>query len=47
MLFGECLSTLVFPFSWQMAYCPILPHSQLKFLEAPVPWLLIFLLNLK
>ncbi|CAK5019121.1 unnamed protein product [Meloidogyne enterolobii] len=30
MLFGECLSTLVFPFSWQMAYCPILPHSQLK-----------------
>uniref|UniRef100_A0A915LZ16 Uncharacterized protein n=1 Tax=Meloidogyne javanica TaxID=6303 RepID=A0A915LZ16_MELJA len=40
MLFGECLSTLVFPFSWQMAYCPILPHSQLKFLEAPVPWLM-------
>ncbi|KAL7074634.1 hypothetical protein ACQ4LE_005773 [Meloidogyne hapla] len=40
MLFGECLSAFVFPFSWQMAYCPILPHSQLKFLEAPVPWLM-------
>ncbi|KAL3112014.1 hypothetical protein niasHT_011292 [Heterodera trifolii] len=40
MLVAECLSVLVFPFCWQMPYCPILPHTQLKFLEAPIPWLM-------
>uniref|UniRef100_A0A183BJX1 UDENN domain-containing protein n=1 Tax=Globodera pallida TaxID=36090 RepID=A0A183BJX1_GLOPA len=40
MLIAECLSVLVFPFCWQMPYCPILPHTQLKFLEAPIPWLM-------
>lgn len=40
MLVAECLSILVFPFSWQMTYCPILPHSQFEFLESPFPWLM-------
>lgn len=40
MLVAECLSTLVFPFRWQLTYVPILPYSQLKFIEAPVPYVM-------
>lgn len=40
MLVAECLSALVFPFRWQLTYVPILPYSQLKFIEAPVPYLM-------
>uniref|UniRef100_A0A914Y157 UDENN domain-containing protein n=1 Tax=Panagrolaimus superbus TaxID=310955 RepID=A0A914Y157_9BILA len=40
MLIAESLSTLVFPFRWQLTYVPILPYSQLKFIEAPVPYLM-------
>lgn len=40
MLVAECLETLIFPFRWQLTYVPILPYSQLKFIEAPVPYLM-------
>lgn len=40
MLVAECLCTLIFPFRWQLTYVPILPYSQLKFIEAPVPYLM-------
>ncbi|KAI6224965.1 hypothetical protein M3Y95_00808400 [Aphelenchoides besseyi] len=42
MLVAECLSTLIFPFRWQLTYVPILPFAQLKFIEAPVPYLMGF-----
>jgi hypothetical protein len=42
MLVSECLSSLIFPFRWQVAYVPILPYSELKFIEAPVPYLMGF-----
>ncbi|CAD6199179.1 unnamed protein product [Caenorhabditis auriculariae] len=36
----ESLLALSFPFRWQMVYVPVLPYSQLKFLEAPVPYVM-------
>ncbi|CAI4221515.1 unnamed protein product [Auanema sp. JU1783] len=36
----EALTVLAFPFRWQMVYVPILPSSQLKFVEAPVPYVM-------
>ncbi|KAI6242152.1 hypothetical protein M3Y99_00255700 [Aphelenchoides fujianensis] len=42
MLVAECLSTLIFPFRWQLTYVPVLPYAQLKFIEAPVPYLMGF-----
>ncbi|KJH45857.1 DENN domain protein, partial [Dictyocaulus viviparus] len=36
MCVSEALCALAFPFRWQMVYVPILPYSQLKFVEAPV-----------
>ncbi|RCN35755.1 DENN domain protein [Ancylostoma caninum] len=35
MCVSEALCALAFPFRWQMVYVPILPYSQLKFVEAP------------
>ncbi|XP_070536511.1 DENN domain-containing protein 5B-like isoform X2 [Ptychodera flava] len=40
MLVAECLSTLLFPFTWQHVYVPILPASMLHFLDAPVPYVM-------
>uniref|UniRef100_A0A1I7X3X5 UDENN domain-containing protein n=1 Tax=Heterorhabditis bacteriophora TaxID=37862 RepID=A0A1I7X3X5_HETBA len=40
MIVGESLCSLAFPFRWQMVYVPILPFSQLKFVEAPVPYVM-------
>ncbi|CAI5442476.1 unnamed protein product [Caenorhabditis angaria] len=36
----ETLLALSFPFRWQMVYVPVLPYSQLKFVEAPVPYVM-------
>ncbi|MFH4977621.1 hypothetical protein AB6A40_004330 [Gnathostoma spinigerum] len=40
MLVAESLCALAFPFRWQLTYVPILPYSQLKFMEAPVPYIM-------
>ncbi|GMS84880.1 hypothetical protein PENTCL1PPCAC_7055, partial [Pristionchus entomophagus] len=40
MLVSEALCALSFPFRWQLTYVPILPTSQLKFIEAPVPYVM-------
>ncbi|KAK0393233.1 hypothetical protein QR680_000107 [Steinernema hermaphroditum] len=40
MLVAESLCALAFPFRWQLTYVPILPYSQLKFVEAPVPYIM-------
>ncbi|KAK6059266.1 dDENN domain protein, partial [Cooperia oncophora] len=40
MCVSESLCALAFPFRWQMVYVPILPYSQLKFVEAPVPYVM-------
>ncbi|CAG9535634.1 unnamed protein product [Cercopithifilaria johnstoni] len=40
MLVAESLCSLAFPFRWQLTYVPILPYSQLKFMEAPVPFVM-------
>ncbi|VDM42802.1 unnamed protein product [Toxocara canis] len=40
MVVAESLCALAFPFRWQLAYVPILPYSQLKFMEAPVPYIM-------
>ncbi|KAE9554199.1 hypothetical protein FO519_002563 [Halicephalobus sp. NKZ332] len=40
MLVAESLANLVFPFRWQLTYVPILPYNQLKFIEAPVPYVM-------
>jgi len=37
---AETLSALLFPFSWQHVYIPILPASLLDILQAPVPYLI-------
>ena len=37
---AETLSALLFPFSWQHVYIPILPERLLDILEAPVPFLI-------
>lgn len=40
MIVAESLCALAFPFRWQLTYVPILPYSQLKFMEAPVPYIM-------
>ncbi|KAK3603529.1 hypothetical protein CHS0354_027948 [Potamilus streckersoni] len=37
---AEGLSALIFPFSWQHVYVPILPASLQHFLDAPVPFIM-------
>jgi hypothetical protein len=37
---AETLSALLFPFSWQHVYIPILPARLLDILQAPVPFLM-------
>jgi hypothetical protein len=42
MLVGESLTTLLFPFTWLEPYVPIVPASNLHFIEAPVPYIMGF-----
>jgi hypothetical protein len=42
MLIGESLTTLLFPFTWLEPYVPIVPSSNLHFIEAPVPYIMGF-----
>ncbi|KAJ8675599.1 hypothetical protein QAD02_011385 [Eretmocerus hayati] len=37
---SECVTALLFPFSWQHVYVPILPASLYHFLDAPVPFIM-------
>ena len=40
MLVAESMNILIFPFSWQHVYVPILPASMQHFLDAPVPYIM-------
>ena len=40
MLVAESLSNVIFPFTWQHVYVPILPASLNHFLDAPVPFIM-------
>ncbi|XP_064612538.1 DENN domain-containing protein 5B-like isoform X2 [Liolophura sinensis] len=40
MLIAESCTNLMFPFSWQHVYVPILPASLHHFLDAPVPFIM-------
>ena len=40
MLVAECITMLLFPFTWQHVYVPILPASMWHFLDAPVPYIM-------
>lgn len=40
MLVAEGITSLLFPFTWQHVYVPILPASMLHFLDAPVPFIM-------
>ncbi|XP_058788687.1 DENN domain-containing protein 5B isoform X1 [Phymastichus coffea] len=40
MVVSECVAALLFPFSWQHVYVPILPASLDHFLDAPVPFIM-------
>nr|CAH7753126.1 unnamed protein product [Callosobruchus chinensis] len=40
MVVAECLTSLLFPFTWPHVYVPILPASLHHFLDAPVPFLM-------
>ncbi|XP_041355210.1 DENN domain-containing protein 5B-like isoform X3 [Gigantopelta aegis] len=40
MLVAESISALMFPFTWQHVYVPILPASLQHFLDAPVPFIM-------
>lgn len=40
MVVSECITALLFPFSWQHVYVPILPASLYHFLDAPVPFIM-------
>lgn len=40
MLAAEGVTSLIFPFTWQHVYVPILPASLLHFLDAPVPFIM-------
>ena len=42
MLVGESLTSLFFPFIWLKPYVPIVPASNLHFIEAPVPYIMGF-----
>ncbi|XP_037031285.1 DENN domain-containing protein 5B isoform X2 [Bradysia coprophila] len=40
MVVGECITALLFPFSWPHVYAPILPAALHHFLDAPVPFVM-------
>lgn len=40
MAVSECITALLFPFTWQHVYVPILPASLYHFLDAPVPFIM-------
>ncbi len=40
MTAAEGVTSLIFPFTWQHVYVPILPASLLHFLDAPVPFIM-------
>ncbi|XP_034936664.1 DENN domain-containing protein 5B isoform X2 [Chelonus insularis] len=40
MVVAECITALLFPFTWQHVYVPILPASLHHFLDAPVPFIM-------
>lgn len=40
MIVAECITSLLFPFTWPHVYVPILPISLQNFLDAPVPFLM-------
>lgn len=40
MIVAECITMLLFPFTWQHVYVPILPASLHHFLDAPVPYIM-------
>ena len=40
MLVAEGVNCLIFPFTWQHVYVPILPASLTHFLDAPVPYIM-------
>ena len=40
MVVAESITALLFPFSWQHVYVPILPASLFHFLDAPVPFIM-------
>ncbi|XP_015910435.1 DENN domain-containing protein 5A isoform X2 [Parasteatoda tepidariorum] len=40
MIVAECIVMLLFPFTWQHVYVPILPASLHHFLDAPVPYIM-------
>ena len=40
MLCAQTVIALMYPFQWQQVFVPILPSSQLGFLDAPVPFLM-------
>ena len=42
MLVAETLTALFFPFTWLKPYVPIVPASNLHFIEAPVPYIMGF-----
>ena len=42
MLVADSLTTLFFPFTWVKPYVPIVPSSNLHFIEAPVPYIMGF-----
>jgi hypothetical protein len=42
MLVAESLTCLFFPFVWSKPYVPIVPASNLHFIEAPVPYIMGF-----
>jgi hypothetical protein len=42
MLVAESLTALFFPFTWLKPYVPIVPASNLHFIDAPVPYIMGF-----
>ena len=40
MIGANCLTALLFPFTWPHVFVPILPASQRGFLDAPVPYIM-------
>ena len=40
MLCANCVTALLFPFTWPHVFVPILPSSQYMFLDAPVPFIM-------
>lgn len=42
MLVAESLTSLFYPFSWVKPYVPIVPASNMHFIEAPVPYIMGF-----